>query len=68
MIVCMCEGVSDREVRATIQAGARSMGELGRGCRAGLDCGRCRDMLRGMLGERCHHRPPEADARTKTGA
>lgn len=51
MIVCVCEGVSDREINANIQAGVRSLQELGRRCRAGLDCGRCREMIRGMLGE-----------------
>jgi len=52
MIVCVCEGVSDREITANIQAGASSLAELGRRCRAGLDCGRCRETIRGMLGER----------------
>ena len=52
MIVCVCEGVSDREIAANIQAGASSLSELGRRCQAGLDCGRCREMIRGMLGER----------------
>ncbi|MCC6623009.1 MAG: (2Fe-2S)-binding protein [Deltaproteobacteria bacterium] len=56
MIVCVCEGVSDREIRASIQQGATSVNELGRRCRVGLDCGRCRDTLRGMLGERVHGR------------
>lgn len=67
MIVCVCAGVSDREIRAAIQAGARTLGDLGRRCRAGVDCGACRDMLRGMLGAGCHHRPAEAAATTKTG-
>ncbi len=59
MIVCVCEGVSDREIKANIQAGASSLSELGRRCRAGLDCGRCREMIRGMLGERAHCRGTE---------
>lgn len=56
MIVCVCEGVSDREVRASIQQGASSVNELGRHCKVGLDCGRCREMLRGMLRDRAHGR------------
>jgi bacterioferritin-associated ferredoxin len=59
MIVCVCEGVSDREIKANIQAGASSLTELGRRCRAGLDCGRCREMIRGMLGERARCRGTE---------
>jgi bacterioferritin-associated ferredoxin len=54
MIVCICEGVSDRVIRARIEEGAASVSELGRRCHAGQDCGRCRAMLRGFLrgGER----------------
>jgi bacterioferritin-associated ferredoxin len=62
MIVCVCEGLSERNIRSAIQSGARSVGELGRRCGAGLDCGRCRAMLRGMLGEGCDARPPEGAA------
>jgi bacterioferritin-associated ferredoxin len=62
MIVCVCEGVSDRTVKASIQSGAKSVHELGRKCGVGLDCGRCRAMLRGMLGEGCDRQAPEAMA------
>jgi len=60
MIVCVCEGVSDREIRASIQQGATSVNELGRRCKVGLDCGRCREMIRGMLGDRAHGRASDA--------
>jgi bacterioferritin-associated ferredoxin len=60
MIVCVCEGVSDRQIRASIQSGVKSIHELGRRCGAGLDCGRCRAMLRGMLGEGCERNPLES--------
>ena len=62
MIVCICAGVSDREIRSNIQDGATSLNELGRRCKVGLDCGRCRDALRGMLGERVHGRACDAGA------
>ncbi|MFO0749440.1 MAG: (2Fe-2S)-binding protein [Myxococcota bacterium] len=60
MIVCVCEGVSDREIRANIQQGASSLSELGRRCKVGLDCGRCREAIRGMLGDRAHVRSTDA--------
>jgi len=66
MIVCVCEGVSDREIAANIQAGANSLNELGRRCKAGLDCGRCREMIRGMLGER--RRPCATDTKGTVGS
>jgi len=66
MIVCVCEGVSDREITANIQAGASSLNELGRRCQAGLDCGRCREMIRGMLGER--RRPCATESKGTVGS
>jgi bacterioferritin-associated ferredoxin len=64
MIVCVCEGISDREIKANIQAGASSLSELGRRCRAGIDCGRCREMIRGMLGERAGARGSDSQVKS----
>ncbi|MCA9517904.1 MAG: (2Fe-2S)-binding protein [Myxococcales bacterium] len=60
MIVCVCEGVSDRVVRAHIQRGSDSVEALGQSCRAGTDCGRCRDMLRTLVAERALQRASTA--------
>ena len=49
MYVCLCKGVSDRTVLATIRAGARSLNEVGKRCGAGTDCGACRGTIREML-------------------
>ena len=54
MIVCVCEGVSDREVREAITEGSRTLQDLGRSCGAGTDCASCCMTLRQMLDE---HRP-----------
>ncbi len=66
MIVCVCEGVSDREIRAAIQGGSRTVKDLGRACGAGGDCGRCGLMLKQMLrdagcGGDCATRRPSSD-------
>lgn len=48
MIVCLCAGASDRDIRAAIQGGARCMTALReRGIGAG--CGSCHTDLRKML-------------------
>ncbi|HEY0591855.1 MAG TPA: (2Fe-2S)-binding protein [Thermoanaerobaculia bacterium] len=48
MIVCLCAGVSDRDVRAAIDGGANCMSSLReRGIGAG--CGSCHPDLRKML-------------------
>lgn len=53
MIVCVCRGVSDRELRKRIEGGGRCVGELG----VGDCCGTCipavRDMIRNLAGELC---------------
>lgn len=51
MIVCLCEGVSERVVRAAISSGCRTVPELTRRCQAGGNCGACRDQLRELLRE-----------------
>ena len=48
MIVCVCRGVSDREVRRAVAAGAACLETLER-CGIGGDCRGCESMLRDMI-------------------
>ncbi len=45
MIVCLCEGVTDRTVRELARQGASSLYEVGLACSAGVCCGACRETL-----------------------
>lgn len=61
MILCLCGGVSDHTVRATICAGATTLDEVVASCRAGADCGACQDAVLDLLdelGRRRHHLTP----------
>jgi bacterioferritin-associated ferredoxin len=50
MIVCSCKGISDRRVKAAIDAGATTYEELSAAIEeAGSVCGICQGMLRAML-------------------
>ncbi len=49
MLVCLCLGVTDKEVKMTIRRGARSLTEVTQSCGAGGDCGSCHSMLRKMI-------------------
>ena len=49
MFVCHCRAVSDRVVRAAVEAGDRTIEELGRSCGAGTDCGGCHEVLAELL-------------------
>lgn len=52
MIVCICKRVSDRSIRAAIDAGASSVEEVGQACKAGTGCGACHESIHEMLCER----------------
>ena len=52
MIVCLCANVSERELIATIAAGATTVKEVGRRCGAGAGCGACKPLVRECL-SRC---------------
>jgi bacterioferritin-associated ferredoxin len=51
MLVCICKGLSERQVLSTIQGGARTVEEIGKRCGAGTDCGTCEGALEAMLEE-----------------
>ncbi len=41
MRICHCKGVSERQIRSAISAGARTPVEIAAHCRAGTGCGGC---------------------------
>lgn len=51
MIVCLCEGLNERRLRAEIRGGARTLHDLKRSCGAGASCGSCVCDLKAMLRE-----------------
>ena len=51
MIVCLCKGVTERDVRSCIRRGANTVEALQGSCEAATDCGTCRSDLQRMLNE-----------------
>ncbi|HYP87268.1 MAG TPA: (2Fe-2S)-binding protein [Polyangiaceae bacterium] len=45
MIVCHCHGVTDREIRACIQNGARTPADVADHCGASSGCGGCSELV-----------------------
>jgi bacterioferritin-associated ferredoxin len=41
MILCLCRGVTDREVAEAVERGASTVSEVRRACGAGTECGTC---------------------------
>jgi bacterioferritin-associated ferredoxin len=65
MIVCHCQVVSDKTIRAEIESGACTVGELVRRCGAGSCCGGCRPAIGALLAVHAprpaaEHRQPAA--------
>jgi bacterioferritin-associated ferredoxin len=64
MYVCVCNAITDRELRACAEAGMRTVEELSFALGLGTCCGRCRDCAAGVLAEvhgtRAAHGPPPA--------
>jgi bacterioferritin-associated ferredoxin len=52
MYVCVCRAVTDREVKAAIEAGADTVAAVTRVCCAGDDCGACHGVIRELIEER----------------
>jgi bacterioferritin-associated ferredoxin len=49
MLVCHCNGVSDRAIRRSVRAGAVTPELVARTCGAGACCGGCRDAVQEIL-------------------
>ena len=49
MLVCHCKGLTDRDVRRAISAGACTRREVTRECGAGSICGGCQPLIDELL-------------------
>ena len=49
MLVCHCKGLTDREIRCAIRAGASTQREVSSECGAGSVCGGCRPLIDELL-------------------
>jgi bacterioferritin-associated ferredoxin len=49
--VCICNGVTDRDIRQAAEAGCRSVAELTMRTGCGATCGSCLDMAAQLLDE-----------------
>jgi len=53
MYVCLCHGVTDRDIRAAADSGVTSMRQLGKELGVGTQCGRCAITAREILRDYC---------------
>lgn len=55
MYVCLCEGVTDRQIREAVQDGASSMRKLRQQLGVASNCGRCACHAKQLLDEARTH-------------
>jgi len=51
MIVCLCRGVSERQVETAVAKGAATVHEVSQACGAGIDCGACQHLLAVLIAD-----------------
>ncbi len=51
MYVCVCNAVTDREIRGAVALGARTLADLRQSLGVGTCCGRCEECARTLVGE-----------------
>ncbi|MCA9695211.1 MAG: (2Fe-2S)-binding protein [Myxococcales bacterium] len=56
VLLCLCNAISEAEVRVAIRAGARTVDEVGDACLAGTGCGSCRGTIATLLAEESRRR------------
>ena len=62
MYVCICNGITDREVREVAAAGCRSVAELTMRTGAGAGCGSCLELAAQILDEHSPEKTQSANA------
>lgn len=51
MYVCLCHAVTERDIRAALAEGVRTLEELAALTGCGTGCGCCRELARSLIGE-----------------
>lgn len=68
MIICLCEGISDRDVSAAARQGVQTVQELAKICGAGNGCGSCRSDIRKMLDDHCPSETSSSHMQDRSGS
>ncbi len=55
MYVCVCNSVTDRDILAAAENGARSLEDLSEELNVATCCGRCATCAKNLLNQSCQH-------------
>lgn len=56
MLICHCNGVTDRAIRSAVRNGAATPADVARRCGAGGGCGGCLGAVRELIHSEAAHR------------
>ena len=62
MYICVCHGVTDRQIRRAVEQGATTFGEVQMQLPVGACCGRCEPAARELIKEHARQEIAPADA------
>jgi len=68
MLVCHCNGVSDKTVRRAVRQGAQSVSEVGRACGAGTCCQGCGPTINRIIRHESHRQANASETTTSPPA
>ena len=68
MYVCICRGVTDRQIRRAVDEGARTLHEVQKKLPLADCCGRCGPVARELICDRAVRHADEAEAELCPGA
>ena len=51
MFICICQEVTDREIKQTANEGVNSIKDLRKSLKVGVPCGQCLESAKGLLKE-----------------
>ena len=66
-LVCLCNMVTEKEILAALQKGARSTADIQKMTRAGTSCGRCLPWIDAIVAEYLANLPQDAQQKLNFG-
>ena len=66
MLVCQCNGVSDRAIRRAVRKGAATIEDIGYACGAGACCGGCIPLIEKLIVHESSRREQQTTATPPT--
>lgn len=68
MLICHCNGISDRAIRHAVRNGAETPADVARACGAGTGCGGCLKAVNQLIRTEAAHRTEAPTAQPATTA